>query len=430
MPRSTGSKRVDADRLPQLTDELDDYLALPWYRVFLPPALERRFIATTAHSRCSQIRFGLLGVAALHLVFLIPDSIQGHHMLMLGLWLRVCISLPILIAGACLLRGGMPGWAEGVLGGFPIVIAFACDVQLARHASEIFRDRYFMSAGTQLCIGTSLIPFRRAYAIACMACYLLILDTTLLGTFGPVSFPHPTQLALLASVMVVIYAVFRWRAEAQDRRSFLISERDRIHTKQLAWANHQLTVLSYTDPLTGLANRRFFDDALLRLWNEAMNSNLPLSILMIDIDHFKAYNDSMGHSAGDKCLRRVAQAMQFCVRADKDSLARCGGEEFIAVIPGASLDDAEQIAERIRIAVEDLKIAHPLNPLSKSVTVCVGVATAEDLSAGEKPDMLVRAADFALYTAKSRGRNCIVSQELSGKTKHGSLETASAVSLA
>jgi len=413
MERTLGSERAGQERLPQLADELDDYLAQPWYRMFFPPVPERRFIESTSASRISQIRFGLLGVAALHLALLIPDSVQGHHMMMLGIWLRVCISLPILIAGAYLLRAGMPGWLEGLLGGVPLVIAFLCDAELARHAEALFRDRYFMGAGTQLCIVTSLIPLKRKYSLACMGCYLAVLNATLFGLLGQVTFPNPKQLALITTIVVVLYAVYRWRTESQERRSFILAERDRIHTKQLGWANRQLTVLSYTDALTGLANRRFFDDALLRLWNEALDSGIPLSVLMIDIDHFKRYNDSLGHAAGDKCLRKVAQAMQFCVRVDKDSLARCGGEEFIAIIPAASLADAEQIGERIRIAVEDLKIAHPSNPLSKYVTVCVGVATVETISGDDKPDRLLKAADYALYTAKSRGRNCIASQELS-----------------
>lgn len=428
MERSV-TDRVDADRLPQLTDELDQYLRQPWYRVKFTPALMRRYLLGTAETRVSQLRWGLLGLAALHVAFLLPDWIQGHQILMLGLLLRGCISIPLLLAGAFVLRRDLPGWAEFLAAATPPIIAFFIDEQCARHVTGLVSDRYFMGAAMTMFISNVLLPLRRPHAIVYAVMNIATYDATLFGAFGPLSFGKPQELAVVLSVLLVISAGIRWRADMHERQSFLLTERDRIQSKQLAWANRQLTVLSYTDPLTGLANRRFFDDALLRLWGQAMDLRLSLSVLMIDIDHFKRFNDSLGHAAGDKCLRRVAQAMQFCVRADKDSLARCGGEEFIAMIPGASVDEAVQIAERIRVAVQDLQIKHPSNPLSQYVSVCVGVATAENVSSVDKADVLLNAADFALYTAKSRGRNCVATQELTSLPAQSSIDTAHSLQL-
>lgn len=424
MERSSGPERIDTDRLPQLTDELDQYLAQPWYRLRFPSALERRFFQTTRKSRFSHLQSGLLVLALLHAVLLFPDALQGHQMFMLGLLLRGCISVPLLVIGTLILRRPVPRWIETLTAALPLLVTFFCDEQIARHAAGLHADRYFMGTATLMFISAVLLPFRRWDGAVYMLLNLVTYDVTLSGAFGPVPFARPHELSVAVVVYLFTSGAIRLRNEAHERRAFVLAERDRISTKQLAWANRQLTELSYTDALTGLANRRFFDEALLRLWNHSKEMHLPLSVLMIDIDHFKRFNDSLGHAAGDKCLRRVAQAMQFCVRADKDSLARCGGEEFIAIIPGVTMDEAAQIAERIRVAVEDLQIVHPSNPLSPSVTVCVGVASAEDASFLERPDLLLNAADFALYTAKSRGRNCVAGEELSTLPLRTSAEAA------
>jgi diguanylate cyclase (GGDEF)-like protein len=248
------------------------------------------------------------------------------------------------------------------------------------------------------------------------------------GLLGPMPLVNPTQFELMMSVLVVVAAGIRWRNEIEERRTFLLTERDRMHTQQLAWANRQLTELSYTDSLTSLPNRRFFDHALHRSWNEARNSDLPLSVLMIDIDHFKPYNDTLGHASGDKCLRRVAQAMQFTIRVDKDSLARYGGEEFIAVIPDASPVEAAQIAERIRLAVQEMEIPHPCSPLSPHVSVCIGLATAVNANTAGTLENLLHTADFALYDAKSQGRNCVAAQVLGEVSAEWGLPSAEVLS--
>jgi diguanylate cyclase (GGDEF)-like protein len=352
-------------------------------------------------------------MACVHLALLVGDWLQGKHMLLLGLSLRVGLCIPLLLLAALLLRANMPMWLQGLAAAGPAALTFLCDQWLALHLPALQADRHFMGTVMGLFTSNLLLALRPQVSIVYNAVNLAIFNAALFGVLGPLPMGRPGQLAMAVSILVLVSTGIRWRSEIQERRTFLLSERDRLHTQQLAWANRHLTELSYTDPLTGLANRRFFEDALKRLWHDAQESGLALSILMIDIDYFKHFNDTFGHDAGDKCLRRVAQAMQFCVRVEKDSLARYGGEEFIAVIPGTSLAVATQIAERIRTAVLDLQIAHPSSPLAAHVTACIGVATTSDAGAiDDGPETLLHAADFALYVAKSRGRNCVVSHQV------------------
>lgn len=400
------------NRLPQVTDDIDQCLLQPWYRVRFPAVLERRFEQATAETRCSHMRFGLLFMAAMHIVRLLPDSVQGRYMLMHGLLLRVGVCVPLLVIAAAHLRPRRPAWLQGFIALAPAIFTFCCDEWLGRHASPLVIDRYFMGTAMGLFIGNVLVPLRLRHALVFNALNLVSFNAVLLGLFGPVPLQFPRQFELMMSFLVMVAAGIRWRNEIQERQTFLLNERDRLQSRQLKWANRQLTELSYTDALTGLPNRRSFDDGLLRLWKDARDSGSRLSILMIDLDQFKAYNDTLGHAAGDKCLRRVAQGMQFTIRVDKDSLARYGGEEFIAVIPGASPAEAKHIAERIRIAVQELQIPHPCNPVSPCVSVCIGLATAVDASDIDNVHALLRAADFALYKAKSKGRNCVVACEV------------------
>jgi diguanylate cyclase (GGDEF)-like protein len=141
---------------------------------------------------------------------------------------------------------------------------------------------------------------------------------------------------------------------------------------------------------------------------------------MIDVDHFKNFNDSLGHAAGDKCLQRIAHALQFSVRVELDTVARYGGEEFVAILPGASLDEALAIGERVRAAIAALEMPHSSRPGGNLVTVSVGVATCASATAVAAPDLL-HAADDALYLAKSQGRDCVVAKQILASTPSHSI---------
>jgi len=183
----------------------------------------------------------------------------------------------------------------------------------------------------------------------------------------------------------------------QMRQSLLVL------TRKLDVANLELKRLTSVDSLTGIANRRHFDEMLSREWRRAMRQGDELSILMCDIDFFKLYNDTYGHQSGDECLRQIAQTLTLTMDRGGDLLARYGGEEFVAVLPGTSLQGASVVAEQMRQAISQLAIAHPGTP-SAHVTASFGVASAVAMPETD-PQLIVGAADLALYKAKHGGRN-------------------------
>ncbi|MDM0013466.1 diguanylate cyclase [Variovorax sp. J22P168] len=180
----------------------------------------------------------------------------------------------------------------------------------------------------------------------------------------------------------------------------------RLSEQQLLASNLELQRLTNSDGLTGLPNRRSFNDCMAREWDRSRTEGTPLSLLMIDVDYFKSYNDNFGHLAGDDALRCVAEAIRDA-HADPTCLAaRFGGEEFAVVLPGLEAARAAEVAEQIRLSVEATTLPHPA-PEARQVTVSIGVATRVATSRAS-PDLLIAAADARLYQAKCEGRNRIV----------------------
>lgn len=207
--------------------------------------------------------------------------------------------------------------------------------------------------------------------------------------------------ALVLGVTIAYIVVLRRSRQREQALLRLVQER----TEQLEEANRKLEEFSFLDALTDVANRRQFEQILDLEWRRAVRSGAPLSLLLADIDHFKAFNDNHGHQAGDRCLRDVATLLDSIVQRAGDQVARYGGEEFAAMLPETDAEGAEKIAERMRRAVESLETG------GGRVTISVGVATT---LAREKtsPESLVAAADAALYDAKRAGRNTIRARTL------------------
>jgi diguanylate cyclase (GGDEF)-like protein/PAS domain S-box-containing protein len=181
--------------------------------------------------------------------------------------------------------------------------------------------------------------------------------------------------------------------------------------KKLEDALEQMERMAATDGLTGLANRRHFDDVADEEWRRSCREHQPLSVLLLDVDHFKLFNDCYGHLAGDGCLQAIASQLSAAGRRPGDLAARYGGEEFLVLMPRTDRDGALSVAESVRKLVLDLAIAHAGSPDPGIVTVSIGVATARPGDPGGAPEnfgALLAAADTALYQAKSRGRNRVV----------------------
>lgn len=176
---------------------------------------------------------------------------------------------------------------------------------------------------------------------------------------------------------------------------------------ELTQAQSDVMQLAHTDALTGLANRRSLDLALARAMADDTSSTPGLALLMIDVDSFKAYNDAQGHLAGDDCLRRIARVLQAALEGPTDMAARFGGEEFVVLLPGRSIDAAHKVAEAIRQTIVELAIDHRASPHGV-VSASIGVAHAARPGQADLDGLthaLVQAADSALYAAKAQGRN-------------------------
>ncbi|MDR0702075.1 MAG: diguanylate cyclase [Azoarcus sp.] len=177
-------------------------------------------------------------------------------------------------------------------------------------------------------------------------------------------------------------------------------------TSKLEKANHELQRLSAIDSLTGIANRRRFDEALLREWRRCSRSMMPLSLLMLDVDLFKLFNDHYGHQMGDECLKIVAHTLEEATQRPNDMVARYGGEEFATILPDTNAEGALAVGEAMRASIEGLRIDHAWSSVSPVVTISVGAACVIPPRNGEVGIYaLTKAADDALYRAKEAGRN-------------------------
>jgi diguanylate cyclase (GGDEF)-like protein/PAS domain S-box-containing protein len=188
----------------------------------------------------------------------------------------------------------------------------------------------------------------------------------------------------------------------------------------------ELARLAAQDGLTGIANRRSFDEAVRREWAEARRSGALVSVLLLDVDHFKAFNDHYGHQAGDECLRRIALVARETVRRLTDVVARYGGEEFAILLPQTDAAGAEAVAERMRAEIEAMAVPHRGGAPGGVVTASIGAATARPAEGGREPAQMLSAADRALYAAKRAGRNQVAAASL---VAVGAAGTAAAPSL-
>ena len=187
---------------------------------------------------------------------------------------------------------------------------------------------------------------------------------------------------------------------------FDITERKQIE-EELIRLQKEFRELSYKDGLTGVANRRMFDSVLEMEWANALRNKQPLSVILLDIDYFKQYNDCYGHIQGDECLKQVAAALGKVGSRARDFFARYGGEEFVLVLPETDEESAHKVAERCRSAIFKEQIPHAESAAGQILTISLGVGTVTPTHR-DNPTAFIESVDRQLYQAKQRGRNCIV----------------------
>ena len=218
----------------------------------------------------------------------------------------------------------------------------------------------------------------------------------------------PLEPQILRSKVDVFLELHRQRQQLEEKTRELdakILELEVLH-KELEEKNEKLEVLSSLDGLTGLFNRRYFDENLRKEWKQAIRACDSLSLLIIDIDHFKKYNDYYGHLEGDDCLRQVALALYEALLRPTDIVARYGGEEFAAILPNTDVEGAEMVGRRMMESVAELNIPHQASPVADLITVSIGITTMMP-TIEQAANSLLDHADKALYEAKETGRNTL-----------------------
>ncbi|MES2088910.1 MAG: diguanylate cyclase [Pseudomonadota bacterium] len=252
---------------------------------------------------------------------------------------------------------------------------------------------------------------RQAFRYTCVPAIMTLIATAVL--FNPIG---PVQRMVFNDSLFIIGSntlytlILAYMLEYGSRKEWLFAQIAQLQREALTIATQRLHQLSMRDPLTGISNRRQFEDDLQRLWNEALNAPQPLSMLIIDVDFFKLYNDGYGHPAGDRCLKQVAAILHQTAQAARGVAARLGGEEFAILLPGRPLEQAMALGERICAAVRHANIEHLYSEVSiqRRVTVSIGIACLlPDTEVAQ--DSLLSLADDALYLAKKMGRNRVVS---------------------
>jgi diguanylate cyclase (GGDEF)-like protein len=387
--------------------EIERYLADPPRALTFPPPLERQFAENRASRRrltfyndelANLIGPNLMGVALVASGALTAqeatDSYYASQLVM------VTPSLVLLALVRRLPR--LLDWVNS-LSAFLFLLAMAGLIAVSRcfHGEIALYQAFAMAAVPVSYNLLQTISFRSAVALAAVYIPALFWNAA----------THPGFSASAVWFLNCFYAILAWmsltasyRMEASERLNFLNALRERLRSGEIAVANRRLDELSRTDALTQLPNRRDFDERFAAASQAALDDGRPLAVLMIDIDHFKLYNDTLGHSEGDRCIRAVAQAVAGVIGEAPNFAGRVGGEEFAVVLPDVGIDAASAMAASLRSAVQALRIAHPALGVKRLVSVSLGAASLNPVCP-EPPEALLARADAALYRAKRAGRD-------------------------
>lgn len=383
-------------------DSLRQLLDNRGWRLRFPDPLEGEFQTDyTQRYHSHMIISGLLGVLAILGCgvidpFWMPEQASE-------LWrIRVATALPVL----AILMLSKTSWARAHM---QLIISFcaclfvACVVGLSLKAIAPFT--YFYASSITMVMLVVFVLSRLQFVWGCIsAAVMLVIVNIGYVAIGQADLKMVTAVNFVAGSSAVFSLVGTFLVERGLRQNYLQSRLLAFENNDLGEANMRLQYLTAIDSLTQIANRRSLDTGLSTEWQRAMRKQEPLGVVMIDVDHFKLFNDTYGHQAGDECLREVAGTLKDFARRPGDIAARYGGEEFVLILTNANPQQAQLVAERVRDKILSLGIPNQRSSHG-NVTASLGVASMIPSSQQSGPEVLLLAADQALYRAKKSGRN-------------------------
>lgn len=361
-----------------------------------PPDVRALETAESSDRVARELRFLNMVGLALTFVYLGFDIAAG--ILPLGVAVRLPIMVPIYLLA--LAYSGAVGKVRSITSGLALVAFAGVVAYLGLQSEQPHLDRYLMGIGVVVGFYIILTPLRAGHcawvgaaSFLTVALFLFLDEDGTSASGGIVLF---TALCCFSPVAI------KSRHDRLRDRAFLLSIQTREAHRRLGEANEELRLLAERDPLTGLNNRRSFQARFDAVWQAAAKAGDPLAVIMIDLDHFKAFNDRFGHLPGDECIRRVAEVVADEMETVNGVAARFGGEEFVCVIAGEPPARIDALANNVLRRVRDLRVDVDEGDAT-TITVSLGVATGEPARASQ--DGLLERADQALYKAKEEGRD-------------------------
>lgn len=392
---------------PAITAEVERLLARRTRDIRLTAEINRLFRARVWSQTAKIIRAWMIWVAFLDVLTLALYMLLLPRAIALSMLLPGAIIPPVVIAVVLIWLKPRAPWLQGatlMAGMFLILLSVA--LVGASAGGELYeRHLSIMLFVAITAIIIFSIPLGWTVTLAALA-LALYLAFQLQNPALEIGSAMAATLFFASGVFATVAARRTMTILAQ--KTFLLELRDRRRVAELAAANDRLKLLARTDPLTGLANRRWMTETLDHLWSGRRRIPGGAAMLMCDIDEFKMLNDRLGHAEGDRCLVKVAGIIQANVRYDRDHVARYGGEEFLVLLPGLNEQEAIVVAERIRESVEAAALPNPSSRVSRHVTISIGVAVQSQAGGEASPEQLQRQADAALYLAKQAGRNRVL----------------------
>ena len=374
-----------------------------------PEEVEAAFQVEMDRMRERRLRKTGLAAVLLYSAFAISDRVMIPDAYAQAWAIRFFVVVPLLLLCTFFVyRIRHAVWREAVLS----VTLITCGISLPWIAglSTHPNAAHYQTGVTLIVLFGNIVVSLRFRSALVMSTAMTIIYGLSLGSIDAIPPEVRFNNWLFCFAAVTISLIANFRMDQDQRRAYFARLREHERNKELSHAVELLAKLSAEDALTQIANRREFDRRLDVEWGRARRDGTPLSLIMVDVDCFKNYNDHYGHQAGDACLQQIARSLREIPQRPADLVARFGGEEFVVLLPATAQEDAAVLAERMRSAIADLQIPHATSRVGPGVTASFGVAALHPVG-NQQAANLVAAADAALYVAKEKGRNRVVLHE-------------------